>query len=91
MYNFLLIAYLAIFDIAICLNMFMLLYMFKKLSKDNKKNSNPKPVRKHATIKTSNYNNSFGNRGYDQFKNKNGLYEPQTPKKGIELKVKKEE
>lgn len=49
-------------------------------------------VRKHNKIKASNYNNSFNTRGYDIYKNeKTGLYEPQKPHQGIELKKQKEE
>lgn len=49
-------------------------------------------TRKHTAIKTSNYNNSFNKRAYDLFKNeKTGLYEPQKPHNGIELKSKKED
>lgn len=69
-----------------------LLEMIHKAIQDEPSMTKPKTVRKHATIKTSNYNSSFNARGYDQFKNeKTGLYEPQKPHQGIELKPKKEE
>ena len=50
-----------------------------------------KATRRHTSVKTSNYNNSYNTRGYDRYKNKDGLYEPQKPHQGIELKAKKEE
>ncbi len=56
---------------------------------ENKKNN--KVIRQHNTIKQSNFENSFGGRKtYEIFKNTNGLYEPVTPSKGINLKKKEE-
>ena len=50
-----------------------------------------KEIRKHTSIEKSNFNNAFGGRKtYEIFKNTNGLYEPVTPSKGIELKKKEE-
>ena len=69
-------------------------FVFKilKLEKEESNEANAKKFRTHAKIKTSNYDNSFGKRGYDQFKNeKTGLYEPQKPHQGIELKKQKED
>lgn len=52
---------------------------------------NTQSRRKHTAIKTSNYNDSYNQR-YDIYKNeKTGLYEPQKPHRGIELKKPKEE
>lgn len=68
-----------------------LIYKLKELVKKSQAEHKTK-TRKHTTIKTSNYNNAYNRRGYDQFKNKKtGLYEPQKPHQGIELKPKKEE
>jgi hypothetical protein len=48
--------------------------------------------RKHVKIQSPNYTNSFNNRSYDIYKNeKTGLYEPQKPHQGIELKTQKED
>jgi len=67
------------------INTIFLMYLYK--NKKEQKNENlVKNKRIHTSIKTSNYDNSYGNRGYDMYKNKNGLYEPQKPHKGIELK-----
>lgn len=89
----LLIVYLVLFDVITVINIITIFYVFKELRKTTQNNKiASKKVRKHATIKTSNYNNSFNTRGYDQFKNeKTGLYEPQKPHQGIELKSKKED
>ena len=69
-------------------------FIFKTINliKKENKETTPKKIRTHAKIKTSNYDNSFGKRGYEQFKNeKTGLYEPQKPHQGIELKKQKED
>lgn len=51
-----------------------------------------KAKRKHVKIQSPNYTNSFNNRSYDIYKNeKTGLYEPQKPHQGIELKTQKED
>lgn len=43
--------------------------------------------RRSGNIKTSNYTNVFNNRtSYKIYQNENGLYEPQKPSKGIDLK-----
>ena len=90
--NILNIIFLIIFNIVTITNIIMLLYMYKQLNNQIETDKKKKTTRKHATIKTSNYNSSFNTRGYDQFKNeKTGLYEPQKPHQGIELKPKKEE
>lgn len=47
--------------------------------------------RKHSNIGQANFNNILqGRNNYDKYKNKDGLYEPVTGKKGIELKEKGE-
>ena len=85
---------LIVFNIATIADIITLIYIAKLLKEDRKKeakgNSKVKNRRK-AIVKTSNYNNSFNTRGYDRYKNKDGLYEPQKPHQGIELKAKKEE
>lgn len=43
--------------------------------------------RRSGNIKTSDYTNVFNNRtSYKIYQNENGLYEPQKPSKGIDLK-----
>lgn len=50
-----------------------------------------KRTRKHLSIGQSDFDNAFGGRkAYSMFKNQNGLYEPVTPSKGIEIKKKEE-
>lgn len=52
----------------------------------------PKKTRKHPTIEKNDYNNVFnGKKAYDIYKNKaTGLYEPQTPSKGVKIEKKEE-
>lgn len=91
MLDVLIIIYMLIFDVITIVNIYMLVYMFKKLNKDENKETTPtNKKRVHTSIKTSDYNSSYGNRGYDIYKNKDGLYEPQKPHNGIELKNKEE-
>lgn len=60
----------------------------KELNKQNIKES--KIQRTHPTIQKS-YDNAFGGaKAYELYKNKNGLYEPIIPSKGIKLKKKEE-
>ncbi len=50
-----------------------------------------KQNRQHPSIKKSNYNNAFGGRkAYDIYKNKDGLYEPVTPSRGMKIEKKEE-
>lgn len=77
--------------ILLAISLYFILKVLNLIKKNNTENSHKK-IRTHAKIKTSNYDNSFGKRGYDQFKNeKTGLYEPQKPHQGIELKKQKED
>lgn len=86
----LLFVYMLFFSAVLIAVLYRILYKLDDLK--NIKQETKTRARKHATIKTSNYNNSFNRRGYDQFKNeKTGLYEPQRPHKGIELKANKED
>lgn len=91
--NIIFIIYLAIFDVMTLVNIATVIFVVKKLElKEKREKSINNKARKHVAIKTSNYNSAFNRRGYDQFKNeKTGLYEPQKPHQGIELKAKKEE
>ena len=69
----------------------ILLRMIHKAILEEKTQKAQKTTRVHSKIKTSNYNSSYGARAYDIYKNKDGLYEPQRPRQGIELNAKKEE
>lgn len=91
--NILFIIYLAIFDVMTIANIITILYFVKKIEKKEEEQKTSKKVtRRHTVVKTSNYNNSYNTRGYNQFKDKKtGLYEPQRPHKGIELKKQKED
>lgn len=40
--------------------------------------------RKHTNIKASNYANTF-NKRYEDYTNNKGLYEPQTPHRGVKI------
>ncbi len=47
--------------------------------------------RQHTNIGQADYDNAFGGRkAYSIYKNTNGLYEPITPSKGIQIKKKEE-
>ncbi len=92
MKDVLLIIYLAIFDVMTLANIIMILYFVKKIEKKEAEQKKvAKATRRHTSVKTSNYNNSYNTRGYDRYKNKDGLYEPQKPHQGIEIKAKKED
>ncbi|MBR0428233.1 MAG: hypothetical protein IJK18_08570 [Clostridia bacterium] len=92
MKDVLLIIYLAIFDVMTIANIITILYFVKRFEKKEQEQMKvAKATRRHTSVKTSNYNNSYNTRGYDRYKNKDGLYEPQKPHQGIELKAKKEE
>lgn len=86
----LLFVYMIFFPAILTAVLYRILHKLDELKKENKETKPTK--RPHTAIKTSNYKNSFNTRGYDQFKNeKTGLYEPQKPHQGIELKSKKED
>ena len=90
MFYILLFLHMLVFPAIIISILYKILHKLDELKKENKETKPTK--RPHTTIKTSNYKNSFNTRGYDQFKNeKTGLYEPQKPHQGIELKSKKED
>lgn len=92
MKDVLLIIYLAIFDVMTVANIITILYFVKKIERNEKEQkATVRTTRRHPSVRTSNYNSSYNTRGYDRYKNKDGLYEPQKPHQGIELKAKKEE
>lgn len=88
---YLIIMLLMILEITILIAIACIMYVMYLL-KTNEKSKEEKKTKKrtHIAIKTSNYDNSFGKRGYELYKNQNGLYEPQKPSKGIELKKKED-
>lgn len=89
MKDVLLIIYLAIFDVMTIANIITIMYFVKRFEKREQEQMKvAKTTRRHTSVKTSNYNNSYNTRGYDKYKNKDGLYEPQKPHQGIELKAK---
>jgi len=92
MKDVLLIICLATFDVMTIANIITIMYFVKRFEKREQEQMKvAKATRRHTSVKTSNYNNSYNTRGYDRYKNKDGLYEPQKPHQGIELKAKKEE
>ena len=92
MKDVLLIICLVIFDVMTVANIITIIYFIKRFEKREQEQMKvAKATRRHTSVKTSNYNNSYNTRGYDRYKNKDGLYEPQKPHQGIELKAKKEE
>jgi uncharacterized ion transporter superfamily protein YfcC len=92
MKDVLLIICLATFVVMTIANIITIMYFVKKIEKREQEQMKvAKATRRHTSVKTSNYNNSYNTRGYDRYKNKDGLYEPQKPHQGIELKAKKEE
>lgn len=84
--------YLLILIYLILLPGTMIVMLYKIINKLDKmktieKQTQTKSVlkrRKHTNIKASSYNNVFAGR-YDEYKNNKGLYEPQTPHKGVKL------
>lgn len=85
-----LFTYLLIFPSIWTVLLYRILVKLEEMKEAKQKEEN-KVQRVHTKVKTSNYSNSFGNRSsYDIYKNKSGLYEPQKPHQGIELKKKEE-
>lgn len=84
--------YLLILVYMILLPGIMLIMLYKIINeleeiKKEPKQTSTKSVlsrRKHTNIKASDYNNVFAGR-YDEYKNNKGLYEPQTPRKGVKI------
>lgn len=84
--------YIFTFEIVTIINVYVLLQVLKQMKIQNGQKQTTTNKRVHSTIKTSNYSNPYGNRAYDIYKDKKtGLYEPQKPHQGIELKNKKED
>ena len=80
--------YLILLPIILIVFLFKILNQLEKINK--KENTETKAIRKHPSIEKSNYDNAFGGRkAYEIYKNRDGLYEPITPSRGI--KIKKEE
>lgn len=87
--------YLLIFIYMIFLPIAIITLLIKIMNMLNKKQDKVqlenRSKRIHHKIEKSNYDNSFGGRkAYEIYKNRDGLYEPITPSKGIELKKKEE-
>ena len=65
-------------------------FLWKILDKVEDKKVEPqenKKVRRHITVGESAFENVFGGRkAYEIYKNKDGLYEPITPSRGIQIK-----
>lgn len=90
---FFIIVYMLLLPVTIIAMLWKILDTVEELreenSKENKEESKPK--RKHLSVGQSDFDNAFGGRkAYSMFKNQNGLYEPVTPSKGIEIKKKEE-
>ena len=84
--------YLLILVYMILLPGIMLIMLYKIINELEEIKKEPKQTiksvlsrRKHTNIKASNYSNVFAGR-YDEYKNNKGLYEPQTPYKGVKIK-----
>lgn len=68
--------------IVLMLIMFNIYYVKKEPKKNDIKTK-----RRSGNIKSSDYSNVFNNRtSYKIYQNQNGLYEPQRPSRGIEIK-----
>lgn len=65
----------------------LLLKIITMLEKKTTEVVETKIKRIHPTIRKTDYQNNFnGKTAYEIYKNKQGLYEPITPSKGIELR-----
>ncbi len=89
---FFIIVYMLLLPILLIAFLWKILDKLEKLEEENIKTTEEKKVvRKHKTIAHSDFDNAFGGRkAYSIYKNKDGLYEPITPSKGISLKKKEE-
>ena len=76
--------------LAICImfqNFIILYKLNKKMKEQTIKSNEYKVKRKHSSVLNANFGNILNGRtNYDKYKNKDGLYEPVKPKKGIPLK-----
>lgn len=87
--------YLYMFVYMLILPITYIILLYKILDKLNKttkeKTTDTKSTRIHPSMKQSNYDNAFGGRtAYEIYKNKDGLYEPITPSRGIKIEKKEE-
>jgi len=87
--------YLLMFVYMILLPITLIAFLWKILDKlerfDKRKETEPRALRKHPSIEKSNYDNVFGGRkAYEVYKNKQGLYEPVTPSRGVKIEKKEE-
>lgn len=85
-----------LFIYLIIMTTIILVFLYKletKIENTNTKRTEYKR-KTHPTIAKSNYSNILTGRksilGYDQYKNKDGLYEPVTPNNGIRIKKKED-
>lgn len=84
--------WLLLCEITGLIGLYFVLRVKNILEEEEERKNRKDKKRKHTKIQSSNYDNSFNSRSYDIYKNeKTGLYEPQKPHKGIELKSKKED
>ena len=86
------LTFFCIYLIIVSLGIMNILYKILNEIQTYRREEKPKitkATRKHSSIESSNYSNSFGGRkAYEIYKNKDGLYEPVTPSKGIQIKKK---
>ena len=85
-----------LFAYVVAMTIIILVFLYKletKLENVNTKRTEYKR-KTHPSIAKSNYNSILAGRksipGYDKYKNKNGLYEPVTPRNGIRIKKKED-
>lgn len=68
-----------------------LCYLESSIIKTKTEKEKTKTKRQHPKIEKSNYDNAYGGRkAYEKYQNKEGLYEPVTPSKGLKIKKKEE-
>lgn len=88
---FIIVVYMLLLPITLIAFLWKILDKIDELQETTKKQEIVSK-RTHPVMQKSNYDNAFGGRkAYDIYKNKDGLYEPITPSKGIRLEKKKEE
>ena len=88
---FLIIIYMFILPTTLILFLWKILNKVEELKDLIEVQKETKKIRTHKPIEKSNFDNAFGGRkAYEIYKNKNGLYEPVTPSKGIKLEKKEE-
>ena len=87
---FIIMIYMFLLPGAIIIMLYKIISSLEDLKESNEEIKS-KQMRTHPKINKS-YDNAFGGKatGYELYMNKNGLYEPIKPSKGIELKKKEE-